>query len=244
MSGDAGVSAPATLSVALVTGAPARRVAIAIAGLRELADEVVLLIDDRSPARQRAALEHLADRSQTVTFVSVEAHLQELHELTSSEWVIRLAGDEAPSAALLRRLPSLLLDTRFEQWAIRRRWLFPDLGHWIDEVPWAPDFQLRLLRRGAHAFTGRVREGVREVPPVGYVDEPIYHLDCVIATQEERQIKALLYDVRRPEARIAGDRPMHVIYEPERYATRPPAAVPDEDAEVLRTWLCGESAAR
>ena len=73
--------------------------------------------------------------------------------------------------------------------------------------------------------------------------EAIYHLNCVTSTQEERQVKALLHDVMRPEVRIAGQHPSHAIYEPERYATRPPATVPPEDADALRTVVSGRQRA-
>lgn len=232
------MSAPApsrpTLALAMLTEGPAHRVGAVVEALRGILDEVVLLIDDRAPSEEQAALARMADVSRPVAFTSLEAHLQELHGLASCDWVLRLHSDELPSAALLRRLPSLVGDTRFRQWAIRRSWVFPDAGSWVDEVPWAPDFQLRLLHRDGQAFRDLRRSGVGEVAPVGYVDEAIWNLDCLVSSQEERQAKALVHDVMRPDVELAGRQPMHVLYEPERFATLPWAPVPPADAEALR----------
>lgn len=226
-----------TLSVGLVTAAPAERVAVALHAVRALADEIVLLIDERLPPPHRRALERLADRSATVAFVHVDAHLEALHALCTGEWVLRLDGGELASAALLRRLPALLADERRAQWAIRRCWLFPDPDHWIDEVPWAPDYQPRLLRRTAQRFSGTLHAGTDAVEPVGYVDEPFYNLDCLVEDQAERQAQALVSEVLRPEVLSAGPRPMHRRYEPERFATLPPADVPPEDRPTISRWL-------
>lgn len=240
---DAHGATPGTLAVAMVTGAPPRRVAIAIEGLRRVADEVVLLVDDRVSSRRQRALAELADRVDKVTFQHLEAHLQELHDLCSSDWVLRLDSDEVPSPAFLRRLPALLADEGAQQWAIRRRWLFPDRLHWIDEVPWAPDFQLRLLRRDAQRFSGMLHAGVDMVQPVGYVNEPIYHLDCVVNDQRQRQAKALIFDALRPDVVSVGQRPQHRLYDPESFASLPPADVPEEDRSVIARWFSERSIA-
>jgi len=233
---DASHSRP-TLAVVIVADAPTRRVAVAIAGLREIAEEVMLLVDDRVSPQRRRALEAIAEQAGEITLGVLDAHLRELHGLCSSEWVLLLDGDEVPSAAFLRRLPTLLTDDRCRQWAIRRRWLFPDRRHWIDEVPWAPDFRVRLFRAGAQPSSGVLGADVGTVQPVGYVNEPIYHAGCLVDDQRRRQEKALLRGILRPDAESVGQRPPHRLFEPESFASLPPADVPEEDRPIIARWL-------
>ena len=223
-----------TISLCLFTGDPGPRVAAALRPLREIVDEVVICADARASAGDLSAYATVADRLFTAEFRHLEFHLQWLHDQCSGDWILRLDGDEVPSAALLAELPRLVRDERVAQYRIPRAWLYPDTRHWLAEVPWWPDGQLRLVRNDDRlAFDGRDHTSAAPVEPVGSASAPIYHLATTIQSHARRWNRALLYDVRRPGLRPPGGGPMATYYLPERFAETAPRPVPDADARML-----------
>jgi hypothetical protein len=74
-------------------------------------------------------------------------------------------------------LPDLVADPVIRQYRIPRRWLYPDPLRWIDEVPWWPDFQIRLVRNEPSLrFTGDVHTSADPAFPARYLEAPHYHL--------------------------------------------------------------------
>lgn len=227
-----------TISVCLFTGEPGPRVAATLRPLREVADEIVICADARAADADLAAYATVADRLFTAEFRHLEFHLQWLHDQCSCDWILRLDGDEVPSRALLVELPALVRDERVAQYRIPRAWLYPDTRHWLAEVPWWPDAQLRLVRNDSRiAFDGRDHTSAAPVEPVGCARAPLYHLATAIQPYAERWSRALRYDVRRPGLRPPGGGPMAAYYLPERFAEGEPRAVPPEDAEALDAAL-------
>lgn len=227
-----------TLSICTFTDRSPHHVAQVLAPLRGVADEIVVILDHRVPIDDLAALDDVADVVVRTEYEApLEANLAWMHEQCNSDWVMRLDGDELPSAALIRRLAT-------DGWAddvthvfVNRRWIWGDDATMLDEHPWWQDPQLRLVRNdpGLVGFAPIPHE-VAEVGGFGrLLDEPIYHLDLVVADETQRRAKAARYERARPGLRTEDGRPQNLgFYVPEAARTTPATtAVPGEDAAAV-----------
>ncbi len=223
-----------SLSVCLLTREPAARVAALLEPLRALADEVVLAADDRIDEATLAGYAALADRLFTVEYVLYERHLAWLHAQCSGDWILRLDGDEVPSAALVRRLPELLARRDIEQYSIRRAWLHGDLRTVLDELPWSTDHNNRLVRSRSTRFDGHQHAHAEPVTPMEFVAEPVYHLELLLASEQQRRAKAIRYEVAQPHLRPAGGgRFNEAFYLPELRESLRTRPVDAQDAALL-----------
>jgi hypothetical protein len=224
-----------TLSVLVPTNDPAPRIAALLAPLRAVADEIVIAVDRRVDLDRLGAYEQIADRLLRFEYTGDDLAPGWLHRRCAGEWVLTLAGDEVPSAALVAALPELCADREIRQYWLPVRWVWPDLEHWLDELPWAPDFHNRLLRNDDHVwFDGRVHGGAWPLLPARYVEAPIYHLDGVLLSEAERAAKAARYAARRPDLVAPGGGELNErYYLPERHARLPLAEVPPQDRQRL-----------
>jgi hypothetical protein len=233
------------LSLCCVTAAPAAQIAALLSPWREVADEIVIGYDDRSDDGELERLRQLADRVIAIRFRHLEAHLEELHRACTGDWVFRVDADEVPSEALVGRLPELVDDPEISQWAVARRWVAPDRRGWLDEQPWAPDWQVRLVRNDDRLrFSGELHTGPEPTGRRAYCLAPLYHLDCALAPTVERRDKAIVYDVLRPGLRAPGGTPLISYYQPERWATHPPEPVPDVDRPAVDALLTAAGVGR
>jgi hypothetical protein len=226
------------LSLCSLTSETPEVIAAVIAPWREVADEVVLGVDDRVPDADWSGYKRLADKVIPFRFAFLERHLDELHAACTGDWIMRVDSDEVPSAALLRRFPHLLHERGVKQYRIARRLLFPDQDHWIDEVPWWPDLQTRLVRNDDSLhFSGHLHSSADRVDPSVCIAEPLYHLERFTHEPAQLFLKALRYDIQRPDLLGPGSRPMGRYYEPERHGTRSVAPVPAEDRATIAAAL-------
>lgn len=228
--------ARAALSVCCITDQSPEQTAAAIAPLRSVAREVVIGLDRRL-AEQRNAYERLADRVIVVEPGPIEQNIAEMHAACAHDWVLRIDADEVVSAELVRALPALVADEHVRQYAFTRRWLMPSGDAWVDERPWWPDFQVRLVRRMTAQFSAEVHAPASLDAPRVFVDAPIYHANVPLLTSEERQRKVLEYEV----VHLGGPRTFRedtvVIYEPELRPDLATVAVPDEDRPAIAQML-------
>ena len=218
------------------------QVAAVLRPLRDLGAELVVAYDDRVDAAHRAAYAEIADRCLPVKFDVLEALLPEVHAACSGDWVLRVDADEVVSEELTDRLPALLEDESASQYAIPRRWLFGSAATCLEEQPWWPDFQVRLVRNdGSTTFSAEVHAPPAPTPGLRHVDAPLYHLDCLLTPRQERLAKALVYDIRRPELEGPGGLPMVALFDPEQYHTGQLAAVAESDRAAIEGVLnaCG-----
>lgn len=231
-------------AVCCVTCASPEQVGAILEPLRPLAEQIVIAYDDRVEASHKRRYREIADRAFSLTFEVVERHLAALHRACDSEWVLRIDTDEVPSSALVAELSALNPATDARLYAIPRCWLDPSGRGWIDETPWYPDYQLRLVRNdGQLRFSGEVHSSVTPIAAPVLLTGPLYHLDCVVSSREDRQRKALVYDIMRPGLVAHQGLPMVSYYDPELYATLPLASVPEVDrAEIGKILAVGGAA--
>jgi hypothetical protein len=168
----------------------------------------------------------------------VERSLAWLHAQCSCDWTLRIDSDEIASPALAAQLPKLMCSRDVTHYWIPRRWLFPDRATYLTEWPWRPDYQLRIVRNepALLRFPGTVHTSVVCLGPSRYLTEPIYHLDCLVRSEEEREEKARLYNQLGDGGNMAGHsgQPItDVFYLPEQRGAVGRALVPLADREAL-----------
>jgi hypothetical protein len=228
-----------SLSICCISDAPLDRIAAAIAPLRPFADEVVIAVDARINPHLAAAHCAFADRVVRLPFAPpVERALAWLHSECSGDWILRIDSDEIVSASLAERVIELTLARDVMQYWIPRRWLFPDRSMYLTEWPWLPDYQLRLVRNEPSLlrFPGTVHSSVECLGPACFLREPIYHLDCVIRSEQDRAAKVRAYNRLRHDQRMPrhGSLPLSEgFYLPEQWPAPRKAAVPQADREML-----------
>lgn len=225
----------ATLSVCCLTCDPGPRVAAILGPLREVADEIVVVADSRADEAQLAHYGSVADSLHRLEIDYPDRHLAWLHAQCSGDWIFRLDGDEVPAKALVECLPDLISDRQVSQYLFPRRWLHTDPDHWLAGRPWWPDYQPRLVRNdGALRFAGVMHATALPVLPARYLGEPIYHLDLLLNSVEERQAKVRSYRARgRGPEPGAGDEFNERFYLPELGGAPELARTPAPD----RAWI-------
>ena len=222
----------------MLTAAPAARVQAILAPLRDVADDIVVAADARVDPATIDGYAAVADRVLSLEFRMVERHLAWLHAQCSGDWILRLDGDEAPSQALVARLPELIGSRSIDQYRIARAWLHPDAASVLDERPWSADFVGRLVRAtGALRFDGRVHHDAVALGPAAYVLEPIYHLALLLNDARERRARAIRYEVAEPWMLAQGERYNDAFQLPERRGKLAVRPVPDEDRDLVAAVL-------
>jgi hypothetical protein len=228
-----------SLSICCATANP-RRAAAALRTLRAVADEIVVAVDVSGGERDLTPLGAVADRLFQIELDTFpEPAMAWLHAQCSAEWILRVDDDEVVSASLLERLPELTRARDVVQYWPARRWLYPDAGHWLEEWPWFPDFQGRLVRNDARLwFPGLCHSSVALTPPVRYLDSGIYHLAHLLSTREERERKVERYLEVQPTLRVTGADPyLSSYYLPERHPGARQAVVDTRDRDAIDTLL-------
>ena len=229
-----------SLSVCCPAGAPGPQARALLEPLREVADEIVIAADARLEEATLAEYAAVADKLIRVGFATTSRYLPWLHAQCSGEWILRMDADEVASPGLIAALPELIRDGRVRQYWLPREWLYPDLGSWLDEPPWWPDYQLRLYRNDCLLrFAGELLHGgAVSQPPAGYLELPLYHLNLVLTSTEQREASAARYDVLRPGMEAPGGGTMNRrYYLPEHASTLELSALPDDDRREIERVL-------
>jgi polysaccharide pyruvyl transferase WcaK-like protein len=220
----------------MMTDAPAERVARLLEILRPVADELVVAVDSRVEVATLSQLRDLTDRLTRVEYrPPPERMLAWLHRQCRGRWILRIDGDEVPSARLLDELAVATAARDVTHYWLSRRWLHGDDRHWIDAPPWRPDFQPRLVRNDPALlrFPGIMHVEVSEEGPARFLEASLYHSLLLDASEEERAEKAWRYERERPGIRVEGGIAQNAYYLPERFPDLPLADVPADDLTLI-----------
>lgn len=228
------------LSLCCLTADRPAMVAAILAVYRPVVDEIVVAVDRRVDPAALAPLHDVADR--VLRFEYRETPEQARPWLIAQcrhPLALMIDGDEVPSRALLEVLPALARDPGETQFRIARRWVYPTVDRWLDERPWWPDLQRRLVLTSTDLdFDLQFHGGIRAAGTTRIVMQPIYHLACVLRTFAERRDTARRYAADRPGMLAPGGGDMNeTLYLPEHYATRTLAPTPPDDVTTLRRVL-------
>lgn len=223
-----------TLTVCCLGGEEPAQVAAILACFRPVADEIFVAVDSRVDPSMLGPYDDVADRVVRYEFgLHPDRARPWLYAQCRADWIFSIDGDEVPSPALVDALPELISTRDIEQYVFPRRWLFPHPGAWLEELPWWPDFQIRLGRNRL-GHSGRLHDSVDRVLPAQHLDVPIYHLALLAADREERRTRSERYDAYTPGLAAYGGGGLNAImYLPEDAATTASTDVPMTD----RPWI-------
>jgi hypothetical protein len=226
-----------SLSVCCLTSDPLERVATMLGFLRPVAGEVVVALDARVDRSELRALADVADRVYRVPYEPPpERYLAWLHSLCRGKWIFRIDGDEVPSRGLVDALPELCRAADVLQYRIPRRWLFPGPQTWLEEPPWYPAYQIRIVRNDPATlrFPGILHTSAEALLPARYLREPLYHLLLLDEPAESREQRVHTYS-RLVQAGVVEDNA--AVYVPERRDRHRLAEVPEEDQRLLEAAM-------
>ena len=223
-----------SLTVCCFTQDPGARVHALLSLFRPVADEIVVAADSRVGESELAAYCAVADRLLRFRHDGTQRHHGWIRAQCSGDWILRIDGDEVPSAALLEQLPALTSRPDVLQYWLPTCWLYPDRKHWLDELPWWPDYHNRLMLNSAvQRFPGTPHSTAEPVQPARYLDAPLYHLDGILNTLEQRKAKARKYASLRPFSDVAAGGTIGTYYLPEQRQDPRVAPVPPEDLALI-----------
>jgi hypothetical protein len=230
-----------------MTAGPLARVREILSIYRPFVDEIVCAVHAGLTPSELSVLTPLVDR--LLPCEMRQDFLQEryrpwLYAQCSGEWIISTDSDEVPSRAFLDALARLTEMRHVVTYAALCRWLYPDGDHYLDEYPWEPAWKLALVRNDPATLylRGGVHEGVVLTPPYRYLEQPIYHLDCVLTDYVSRKAKAGFYTSLDGIQQMEDGRSINeVYYLPEEHSRFPQQPLPLEDAELVRRVLAASS---
>jgi hypothetical protein len=235
-----------TLSVCCLTGGAAPgRLAAVLGLLRPVADEIVVAVEARNYLECVTALSGVADR--LVSFPLEEAGdrpIAWLFAQCEADWIFNIDDDEVPGADLIALLPELVADDDVTHHWISRRWLFQESGSYLDEPPWFPEYQLRLVRddpRFLH-FSDEFHRPVIALGPARFIDAPLWHLQFLVQSYRRRWAKALAYERARRGMRLAGVSHNSGLYLPELRVAPRLGSVPGVDVPLIDAALAAAAA--
>ena len=144
------------LSVAIIARDEERHIGDAIASVAGLADEVVVLLDDRTSDRTAAICAERGARVLLEPWRGFSGQHNYALSICQGAWVLFLDADERVQPELAGEIRSLLAsppdDALAGCWIPRHNLFF---GRPVRGGGWYPDHQLRLLRRGRAHFDER-----------------------------------------------------------------------------------------
>jgi hypothetical protein len=187
----------------------------------EVADEVVLMVDEASTDGTLATARRFADK----VFVFEHPYNQDdavdwCFRQATGDWILRLDDDEYMSRTFTDACDELLADRHYTHYLIPRRWVVRGEGdryEWLTEFPWRPEATLRLVRNVGGLFwhPGGTHQPIR-VAGEGRVLAPdegvMYHMDLAWQSRPTREAK--VYTRYAPMALNSGERMYLYEHEP------------------------------
>ena len=215
-------------------------------GLRALADQLVVGIDDTTIDNSAAIASEFADTvvscpHRCFQFDGMPDHINPMEygiSYCKGDWILRVDHDETlgPGWGDKDRIERLLSDRVVTNYWIARRWAVPPGDRFISSVPWHPDYQVRLYRNipSLIRFTKRVHEHTTMLGESHRLTrEWLIHWDLVWHTRRQREQKVEFCATR--SIYTGAD---YYLYEGRQYETLPidyvsPAAAPAPHKQPL-----------
>jgi glycosyltransferase involved in cell wall biosynthesis len=144
------------------------------------ADALLVLIDDRTTDATAAIAREHTHQVHVVPFESFPRFRNRALALARTEWVFFVDADERVPPALAAEARAAVAraaeDGTVGYWVPRRNCI---RRQWVRGAGWSPDYQLRLLRRGAARYApgGLVHEVAALDGPAGWLRAPLVHLN-------------------------------------------------------------------
>ncbi|MBV9955757.1 MAG: glycosyltransferase family 2 protein [Pseudolabrys sp.] len=161
-----------TLSAVIITRDEAANIGDCIATL-DFCDEVIV-VDSFSSDNTVELARAKGARVEQRAFDGFGAQKQHALSLAAKDWVLSIDADERVSPALAAEIRQAIAASTMNGYEMPRSSIF--CGRVIRHSGWAPDYVLRLVRRGRARFSERlVHEQIICEGPVGRLKEPLIH---------------------------------------------------------------------
>jgi glycosyltransferase involved in cell wall biosynthesis len=182
------------------------------------ADERLVLVDAATRDATREVASALGARLAERSFDNFAAQRDAALALASGDWVLFVDADERVTPALQAEvLASIARPSGCRGfWIPRHNYV---MGRVVRHAGWFPDFQLRLLERGAAHFDPRrvVHEVAIVNGPIGHLREPFVHYNYRnLAEFIARQERYVSLEAERWRATFGQPRPRALIGQPLR----------------------------
>ncbi len=163
------------IAAVIITYNEEDRLPDALASVREVADEIIVVdsfstdrtVEIAREAGARVVQNRFEDYGQQKNFAMTQA---------GSEWILNLDADERVSPELQRAIAAWkggAAPLNASAFAIKRKTFY--LGRWIRHSGWYPDRKIRLFRKDAAAWHGRIHERLDVRGTVARLDGDILH---------------------------------------------------------------------
>jgi len=229
----------------MTSGRSPARLASILSLFGDVADEIVVAVEEPRALATYAAVADVADR--VLSFPPTgpaDRPIAWLFDSCTGRWIFNVDDDEVPSPRLIGLLPQLVGRGDITHCWIARRWLYPTTDTYLAQVPWSTEFQLRLVLGDDRflQFSDVFHRPVVAHGPGLFVDAPLWHLDTVLNPVERRRAKAEAYELERPGMRVNGLAHNHALYLPELAHDVALATVPDQDRAQIDAVVAGDAA--
>ena len=212
-----------SLTIFIFTIDGAEKLAAIVPPLLDVADELVIGVDDASRDRSFDVARTFTEKVVSVPHALLASRATAIPFILphcSGDWVLRIDHDETLSAHWSERgyVERLLSNRSVTHVWIPRRWILPPGDRFIASFPWQPDYQLRLFRNvpsliqlspELHGLDAVVGE------PFFVTDAWINHLDFVWTDRAAREAKVRYYAER------GVSNAEFYFYEEQSYETKP-----------------------
>jgi glycosyltransferase involved in cell wall biosynthesis len=142
------------------------------------ADERLVLVDAATLDRTREIARANGARVEERSFDNFAAQRDAALDLAHGDWVLFVDADERVSSALCQEVLTVIAAPNGKRgfWIPRHNYL---MGRVVRHAGWFPDYQLRLLQRGAARFDPQrvVHELAVVDGEVGHLHEPLIHFN-------------------------------------------------------------------
>ena len=175
------------LSACLITLNEEHNLPRALASLKGIADEIVVMDSGSTDATGKIAKENGAVYCERA-WTNYSDQKNAAAEHAQNEWILSLDADEELSSGL----QSSLLDWKkhepeFRVYEMARKTWY--LGAWIRHSGWYPDFQRRLYRRDAAQFSGIVHESLKFDGKPGRLSGDLLHYTVRSFAEHEANVE-------------------------------------------------------
>src|ERR1700751_4274733 len=161
------------LSVCIITLNEEENLPRALASLKEIGDEIVVVDSGSADRTAEIARENGAAWFER-PWSNYADQKNYAAECASNDWVLSLDADEELSSPLQTSLLAWKKHTpEYCVYEISRKTFY--LGAWIEHSGWYPDFQRRLYRRDEAEFSGMVHESLRHAGKIGRLSGELSH---------------------------------------------------------------------
>ncbi len=204
------------VAAVILTSNEEHNIAACIASLREWVDAVIVWDSgstDRTVARASEAGAAIVQRP----FDNYAAQRQAALDTVAAEWVFFVDADERATPELAAEIRNVVAaPAAAGYWVPRRNFI---VGHEMRGGGFTPDYQLRLLRRGAAHYVPdrQVHEIVELNGAEGYLTHPLIHYNYLSWDQFHRKQRIYAaYEARILAERGIRPRPHNFILQPLR----------------------------